>query len=267
VPPWAFSFREGGLVRDRSAGVSFGAGRVQTFNVSFDESKFRKTSRRRASLLPMNSAREHHTSWSDAGCLPSQLPAALDRLDQPTFDAIKQRSFVFPIVRESVTKVALAGHGGENSSGLQTSRNCRGWLLAARAYFDAPAVMVRPRRMRPSLRTVPSGLHPPQTRWGQAGAMLLYHGRADARLYQTATPCSLELLHDLSSTATHLSGSGLSASAGRGTRRSYSVGSTDLSRSRPWTFLLLSSGRLLRDTDCGAWRSPLMCAVRCWTMI
>ncbi len=227
-----------------------GAGRVQTFNVSFDESRFDESpyARRVAEQL----GTEHHELRLTQDVFQSQLPAALDSLDQPTFDAINSY-FVSRIVRESGTKVALAGTGGDELfGGYKSFAELPRLRRAARACSVLPASLVRAAAHAATrMRTGPSGGIPPQTRWGKLADALTTGGRM-LDVYQTAYALfTRDFLHDLSSNGHAGVRSGLSAA--RAAELEELIGSsTDLSAISALELSCFLSERLLRDTDCAS---------------
>jgi asparagine synthase (glutamine-hydrolysing) len=158
--------------------------KVRTFNVAFDEADLDESpyARRVAGQL----GTDHHELRLSQSLFKDQLPAALESLDQPTFDAINTY-FVSRIVREAGIKVALAGTGGDELfGGYKSFTELPRLQRAASACSVAPRSLIRAAAHAAArLKTGPAGDFPPQTRWGKLADALTAGGRM-LDIYQTA---------------------------------------------------------------------------------
>ena len=158
--------------------------RISTFTLNFDEAEFSEgqIARRVAEAI----GTQHQELVLTEAHFIAQLDAALDSLDQPTFDGLNSY-YMSHAVREAGFKVALVGSGGDELFGGYAS------------FRDLPKLM----RWSRSARWIPAGLRvamgravasamqpsraafPPQTRWAKLPDML---GRCDdpLALYQLA---------------------------------------------------------------------------------
>ncbi len=157
---------------------------VSTFNVRFEEARYDESAHARqvAEIL----GTEHHEVTLTETYFADHLDAALDCIDQPTFDALNTY-FVSRAVREAGLTVALAGTGGDELFGgyasfsdlprIRPVSQALGWLpermrrMAGRA---ASRVMMG----------LPSAVYP-QTRWGKLTDALAARGDLVA-LYQVS---------------------------------------------------------------------------------
>jgi asparagine synthase (glutamine-hydrolysing) len=166
---------------------------LQTFNISFDDARFDES--RYASRVAEALGTEHHQIPLTEDAFRQQLPAALDALDQPTFDGINTY-FVSRAVREAGLTVALSGAGGDELFGgyssfrdLPTARRIAAW---------AEFVPRRARRlMAHGVARVLAGAGsevPPQTRWGKL-ADLLDTGGDVVAMYQCSYALFTRELH------------------------------------------------------------------------
>jgi asparagine synthase (glutamine-hydrolysing) len=164
--------------------VKASATRIRTFNIAFDEAGFDESpyARRVAALL----GTDHHELRLTEAVFGAGLDAALESVDQPTFDAINSY-FVSKAVKDVGLTVAMAGTGGDELFG------------GYRTFGDLPVA----RRWSHRLRGVPSSLtrpaanavarlktrrvdsFPPQTRWGRLADAIDTNGRL-VPLYQVA---------------------------------------------------------------------------------
>src|SRR5258705_6371117 len=150
-------------------------GRICTFNVAFDDPQFDESvhARRVADAL----GTEHHEIALTESAFRSQVHAALDGLDQPSFDAINTY-FVSRAVREAGITVALAGTGGDELFGGYPSfqeipRGCR---IARAAGFLPTGALRGLASVVSRVAMGASGSIPPQTRWGKLGDALATRG-------------------------------------------------------------------------------------------
>jgi asparagine synthase (glutamine-hydrolysing) len=158
--------------------------RISTFTLNFDEAEFSegKIARRVAEAI----GTQHRELVLTEAHFIAQLDAALDSLDQPTFDGLNSY-YMSHAVREAGFKVALVGSGGDELFGgyasfrdlpkfMRWSRSAR-WIPAGLRVAMGRAVASA---MQPS-----RGAFPPQTRWAKLPDMLA-HGDDPLALYQLA---------------------------------------------------------------------------------
>lgn len=179
-------FLSGGI--DSSAitalAVETATSRVQTFNLSFDETEYDESVHARAVSHALGT--DHTEVRLTQTQFKAQLHEALSGIDQPTFDAINSY-FVSRAVREAGITVALAGTGGDELFG------------GYRSFTEIP----RARRVSQALSFLPEsvvrliglcvargkvghfGNVAPQTRWGKLADVLAARGRL-VELYQTS---------------------------------------------------------------------------------
>jgi asparagine synthase (glutamine-hydrolysing) len=158
--------------------------RISTFTLNFDEAEFSegRIARRVAEAI----GTQHQELVLTEAHFIARLDAALDSLDQPTFDGLNSY-YMSHAVREAGFKVALVGSGGDELFGGYTS------------FRDLPKFM----RLSRSARWIPAGLRiamgravasamqpsraafPPQTRWAKLPDML-GHSDDPLALYQLA---------------------------------------------------------------------------------
>ncbi|HWA75711.1 MAG TPA: asparagine synthase (glutamine-hydrolyzing) [Polyangiaceae bacterium] len=225
--------------------VGTGSGRVKTFHIGFDESKFDESvhARRVAEAL----GTEHSEFRLTQRHFADQIEPALASLDQPSVDAINTY-FVSRAVREAGLTVALAGTGGDELfGGYRTFRDLpRGQRLGKLA---GPAASPVAAVMRAALGFGKHDSVPPQTRWGKLADAL--DSDADpVALYQVfyalftrqflselAAPELLENTED-----------GLPKGHAKALRTAI-AGATPLSATSVLELALFVGERLLRDTD------------------
>jgi asparagine synthase (glutamine-hydrolysing) len=222
--------------------------RVSTFTLNFDEAEFSEgaIARRVAEAI----GTQHQELVLTEARFMAQLDAALDSLDQPTFDGLNSY-YMSHAVREAGFKVALVGSGGDELFGGYAS------------FRDLPKLM----RWSRSARWIPSGLRatmgravaslmqpsrgafPPQTRWAKLPEMLA-RGCDPLALYQLAYALFVP------SSQRQLLGGGLENALVDGLPAALSVrlrAETDSGEILPVIGLLertlFLGERLLRDTD------------------
>jgi asparagine synthase (glutamine-hydrolysing) len=145
--------------------------RISTFTLNFDEAEFSEgvIARRVAEAI----GTQHQELVLTEAQFIAQLDAALNSLDQPTFDALNSY-YMSHAVREAGFKVALVGSGGDELFGgyasfrdlpklMRWSRSAR-WIPASIRVAMGRAVAAA---MQPS-----RGAFPPQTRWAKLPDML-----------------------------------------------------------------------------------------------
>jgi asparagine synthase (glutamine-hydrolysing) len=158
--------------------------RISTFTLNFDEAEFSegKIARRVAEAI----GTEHQELVLTEAQFTSKLDAALDSLDQPTFDGLNSY-YMSHAVREAGFKVALVGSGGDELFGGYTSfRDLPKLMRWSRAGRWIPAdLRVAMGRAVASAMQPSRGTFPPQTRWAKLPDMLA-HGDDPLALYQLA---------------------------------------------------------------------------------
>lgn len=158
--------------------------RVNTFTLNFAETEFSEGAIARQ-VAEAIGTRHQELTLTEAHFI-GQLEAALDSLDQPTFDALNSY-YMSHAVSQAGFKVALVGSGGDELFGGYASfrdlPKFMRWSRAARwipeglrvAMGRAVAAAIQPSR----------GRFPPQTRWAKLPDMLA-HGDDPMALYQLA---------------------------------------------------------------------------------
>jgi asparagine synthase (glutamine-hydrolysing) len=158
--------------------------RISTFTLNFDEAEFSegKIARRVAEAI----GTQHQELVLTEAQFTSKLDAALDSLDQPTFDGLNSY-YMSHAVREAGFKVALVGSGGDELFGGYTSfRDLPKLMLWSRSARWIPAdLRVAMGRVVASAMQPSRGTFPPQTRWAKLPDMLA-HGDDPLALYQLA---------------------------------------------------------------------------------
>jgi asparagine synthase (glutamine-hydrolysing) len=157
---------------------------VNTFTLNFDEAEFSEgeIARRVAAAI----GTRHQELVLTEEHFVAQLDAALDSLDQPTFDGLNSY-YMSHAVREAGFKVALVGSGGDELFGGYTSfRDLPKFMRGYRYARWMPAGMrVAIGRAIASTMQPSGGSFPPQTRWAKLPDMLT-HGDDPLALYQLA---------------------------------------------------------------------------------
>jgi asparagine synthase (glutamine-hydrolysing) len=155
-------------------------GTIDTFTLTFEEQRYSEGKIARTIATALGS--RHHELLLTERRFTDGLPAALEALDQPTFDGINSY-YMAHAVREAGLKVALVGTGGDELfGGYTTFRDLPPLQRAAwiprdlrRAAANAVAAVMRRRR----------AAMPPQTRWAKLPEMLRRQGDL-LSLYQMA---------------------------------------------------------------------------------
>ena len=158
--------------------------RVSTFTLNFDEAEFSEggIARRVAEAI---GTRHQELVLTEAHFI-AQLDAALDSLDQPTFDGLNTY-YMSHAVREAGFKVALVGSGGDELfGGYTTFRDLPRLMRWSRVVNWLPANLraVIGRAVAAAIQS-PEGVFPRQTRWAKLPDMLT-HGDDSLALYQLA---------------------------------------------------------------------------------
>jgi asparagine synthase (glutamine-hydrolysing) len=147
------------------------AGRVSTFTLQFEEAEFSEGAIARQVAAAIGT--HHQELLLTEADFTARLEAALESLDQPTFDALNSY-YMSHAVREAGFKVALVGSGGDELFGGYAS-----FRDLPRLMRWARAVRWLPRGARAALgRALAAALQPsagtfrPQTRWAKLPDML-----------------------------------------------------------------------------------------------
>jgi len=157
---------------------------IHTFTLAFEEQEFNEgpIARRIAAAI----GTQHHEVMLSEGHFVEKLEAALDSLDQPTFDGLNAY-YMSLAIRSAGFTVALSGAGGDELFGGYTS------------YRDLPVlqrwchrVACVPRDLQVAVATLATsllrrsgGAVPPQSRWAKLPEMVR-HGDDMLALYQLA---------------------------------------------------------------------------------
>jgi asparagine synthase (glutamine-hydrolysing) len=158
--------------------------RVNTFTLNFDEAEFSE-GRIAREVAEAIGTRHQELVLTEAHFV-ERLDAALDSLDQPTFDGLNSY-YMSHAVREAGFKVALVGSGGDELFGGYTTfrdlPKLMRWSRFAR-WIPASLRIAMGRAVASSIQ--PSkGSFPPQTRWAKLPDMLA-NGDDPLALYQLA---------------------------------------------------------------------------------
>jgi len=157
---------------------------VHTFTLAFEEDEYNEGSmaRRIADAIGTH----HQEVLLTEQHFISGLEAALDSLDQPTFDGLNSY-YISQAVRQAGFKVALVGTGGDELFGGYTSfRDLPMLLQLSKRAKWLPRDMIRALAKLISSTLQPSrGLVPPQTRWAKLSEMI-ERGDDLLSLYQLA---------------------------------------------------------------------------------
>jgi asparagine synthase (glutamine-hydrolysing) len=157
---------------------------IHTFTLSFEEQELNEgpIARRIAAAI----GTQHHEVLLTEGRFVENLGAALDSLDQPTFDGLNAY-YMSHAIRTAGFTVALSGTGGDELFGGYTSYRqlpvLQRWSQRAAwvpRCLQVAAATVATWPLRRSGATVP-----PQTRWAKLPEMVL-HGDDLLALYQVA---------------------------------------------------------------------------------
>ena len=179
-------FLSGGVDSSVMANLAQRASRspIHTFTLAFEEQELNEgpVARRIAAAI----GTEHHEVVLTEGRFVENLEAALDSLDQPTFDGLNAY-YISQAIRDAGFTVALSGTGGDELFGGYTSfRNLpvlqhwsrrAGWLPRD---LQVAAAKLATWPLRRS-----GGAVPPQTRWAKLPEMV-HHGDDLPTLYQMA---------------------------------------------------------------------------------
>ena len=158
--------------------------RVNTFTLNFDEAEFSEG--RIARQVAEAIGTRHQELVLTESHFVAQLEAALDSLDQPTFDGLNSY-YMSHAVREAGFKVALVGSGGDELfGGYTTFRDLPKLMRWSRAAHWIPTdLRVALGRAVAGVIQPSKGVFPPQTRWAKLPDML-GRGEDPLALYQLA---------------------------------------------------------------------------------
>jgi asparagine synthase (glutamine-hydrolysing) len=158
--------------------------RVNTFTLNFDEAEFSE-GRIAREVAEAIGTRHQELVLTEAHFV-ARLDAALDSLDQPTFDGLNSY-YMSHAVREAGFKVALVGSGGDELfGGYTTFRDLPKLMRWSRSARWIPAgLRIAMGRAVASLIQPSKGSFPPQTRWAKLPDMLA-NGDDPLALYQLA---------------------------------------------------------------------------------
>jgi asparagine synthase (glutamine-hydrolysing) len=179
-------FLSGGVDSSVTANLAQRAARspVHTFTLTFEEQELNEgpIARRIAAAI----GTEHHEVVLTEGRFVENLDAALDSLDQPTFDGLNAY-YMSQAIRSAGFTVALSGTGGDELFGgypsyrdlpvLQRWSQCVAWVPRG---LQVAAAKLATWPLRRS-----GGAVPPQTRWAKLPDMVRHAGDLLA-LYQLA---------------------------------------------------------------------------------
>jgi asparagine synthase (glutamine-hydrolysing) len=158
--------------------------RISTFTLNFDEAEFSegKIARRVAETI----GTQHQELVLTEAHFTERLDAALDSLDQPTFDALNSY-YMSHAVREAGFKVALVGSGGDELFGGYASFRDLPKLMrwSRQARWIPETLRIAMGRIIASAMQPSPGTFPPQTRWAKLPDMLAHSGDP-LSLYQLA---------------------------------------------------------------------------------
>ena len=144
---------------------------IHTFTLAFEEQDLNEgpIARRISAAI----GTEHHEVMLTEGQFVGNLEAALDSLDQPTFDGLNAY-FMSRAIREAGFTVALSGTGGDELfGGYPTFRDLpvlQRWL--ARADFVPRGLQVAVARLATSVLRSSNHAMPAQTRWAKLPDMV-----------------------------------------------------------------------------------------------
>ncbi|HVO20918.1 MAG TPA: asparagine synthase (glutamine-hydrolyzing) [Anaeromyxobacter sp.] len=144
---------------------------VHTFTLAFEEKELDESGH--AADIARAIGTEHHQVTLTEARFVEHLDAAIDSLDQPTFDGLNS-FYMSQAVREAGFKVALVGTGGDELFGGYTS-----FRDLPRLWAWARATRFLPRTLQAAAaKLVTAALHPrrgavpPQTRWAKLPEMM-----------------------------------------------------------------------------------------------
>jgi asparagine synthase (glutamine-hydrolysing) len=159
-------------------------GPIHTFTLAFEEQEFNEGPIARRIAAAIGTA--HHEVVLTEGRFVENLEAALDSLDQPTFDGLNAY-YMSQAIRTAGFTVALSGTGGDELFGGYTSYRDLPVLLrwSQRAAWMPRGLQVAAAMLATWPLRRSGGAVPPQTRWAKLPEMVL-HGDDLLVLYQLA---------------------------------------------------------------------------------
>ncbi len=179
-------FLSGGVDLSAMANLAQRASRspIHTFTLAFEEQEFNEgpVAKRIADAI----GTEHHEVVLTAGRFVDNLEAALDSLDQPTFDGLNAY-YMSQAIRSAGFTVAISGTGGDELFGgyppFRTLPLLHRW--SRRAAWTPRALRVAAASLATWPLRLSAGAAPPQTRWAKFPDMVR---RADdlLKLYEVA---------------------------------------------------------------------------------
>jgi asparagine synthase (glutamine-hydrolysing) len=148
-----------------------GDDRVTTFALAFEEARYDESPHARAVAEAIGT--DHHEIRLSEATFVRDLDAAIDTIDQPTFDGLNSY-FMSRAVREAGVTVALVGTGGDELfGGYETFRRLPRLLDLARRSRPVPAAVKRAAaRAVSTARQRGAGPVAPQSRWAKLPAMV-----------------------------------------------------------------------------------------------
>jgi asparagine synthase (glutamine-hydrolysing) len=153
---------------------------INTFTLAFEEEKFNEGEIARQIAAAIGT--RHHELVLTERRFTNELDAALESLDQPTFDGINSY-YMSHAVREAGLKVALVGTGGDELfGGYATFRDLP---LLQRTAWIPQGLRTAAGKLVAAMMQWRRASMPPQTRWAKLPEMLLRSGELLA-LYQMA---------------------------------------------------------------------------------
>jgi asparagine synthase (glutamine-hydrolysing) len=157
---------------------------VHTFTLAFEEQEFNEAPIARRIAAAIGS--QHHEVVLTEGQFVEKLEAALDSLDQPTFDGLNAYYMSHAIHSAGFT-VALSGTGGDELFGGYASYRDLPVLhrLSRWAAYVPRGLQVAAARLATWPQRRSCGMVPPQTRWAKLPEMVR-HGGDLLALYQLA---------------------------------------------------------------------------------
>jgi asparagine synthase (glutamine-hydrolysing) len=157
---------------------------IHTFTLAFEEEEFNEGSIARQIAAAIGT--EHHEVVLTEGRFVENLKAALDSLDQPSFDGLNAY-YLSHAIRSAGFTVALSGTGGDELFGGYASYRdlpvLQRW--SRRAAWVPRSLQVAAAKRASRLLCRSSETMPPQTRWAKLPEMVR-HGDDPLALYQLA---------------------------------------------------------------------------------
>lgn len=225
-----------------------GVGPVHTFTLAFEEPELDEGGLARRISAAIGT--EHREVVLSQERFVARLEAAIDALDQPTFDGLNSY-YLSQAVREAGFKVALVGTGGDELFGGYASFRDLPRLLAwsGRAALVPRALRVAGARAIAAALQPRRGAVPPQTRWAKLPEMVR-RGDDLLALYQLAYALFLPDFQErlLPDGGARLLEDGLGA-ATRARLRAEAAGRSPLAAISVMEERLFLGERLLRDSD------------------